>query len=82
MATTLSPLASRLLIGSWLSQWLLAGVIALMAPISVRPLVIEKRFCSECQRNAMLDPYRALMLRARLGIERFRSVTLYSVFGQ
>jgi hypothetical protein len=82
MATTLSPLASRLLIGSWLSQWLLAGVIALVAPIPVRPLVIEKRFCSESQRNAMLDRYRMLMLRDRLGIERFRPVILYSVFGK
>lgn len=82
MATTLSPLASRLLIGSWLSQWLLAGVIALVAPIPVRPLVIEKRFCSENQRNAMLDRYRALVLRDRLGIERFRPVILYSVFGK
>jgi hypothetical protein len=81
MATTLSPLASRLLIGGWLSQLLLAGVIALMAPIPVRPLVIERRFCSECQRNAMLDRYRALVLRDRLGIERFRPVILYSVFG-
>jgi hypothetical protein len=82
MATTLSPLASRLLIGSWLSQWLLAGVIALVAPIPVRPLVIEKRFCSESQRNAMLDRYRTLVLRDRLGIERFRPVILYSVFGK
>ena len=82
MATTLSPLASRLLIGSWLSQWLLAGVIALVAPIPVRPLVIEKRFCSESQRNAMLDRYRQLVLRDRLGMERFRPVILYSVFGK
>ena len=82
MATTLSPLASRLLIGSWLSQWLLAGVIALVAPIPVRPLVIEKRFCSESQRNAMLDRYRTLVLHDRLGIERFRPVILYSVFGK
>ena len=82
MATTLSPLASRLLIGGWLSQLLLAGVIALVAPIPVRPLVIEKRFCSESQRNAMLDRYRALVLRDRLGIERFRPVILYSVFGK
>jgi len=82
MATTLSPLASRLLIGSWLSQWLLAGVIALVAPIPVRPLVIEKRFCSESQRNAMLARYQTLVLRDRLGIERFRPVILYSVFGK
>lgn len=82
MATNLSALTSRLLIGSWLSQLLLAGVIALVAPIPVRPLVIEKRFCSESQQNAMLDRYRALVLRDRLGIERFRPVILYSVFGQ
>jgi hypothetical protein len=82
MATSLSPLASRLLIGSWLSQLLLAGLIALVAPIPVRPLVIERRFCSESQRNAMLARYRMLMLRDRLGIERFRPVILYSVFGK
>ena len=82
MATSLSPLASRLLIGSWLSQLLLAGLIALVAPIPVRPLVIERRFCSESQRNAMLDRYRILVLRDRLGIERFRPVILYSVFGK
>jgi hypothetical protein len=82
MATTLSPLASRLLIGGWLSQLLLAGVIALVAPIPVRPLVIERRFCSESQQSAMLDRYRALVLRDRLGIERFRPVILYSVFGK
>ena len=82
MATNLSALASRLLIGSWLSQLLLAGLIALVAPIPVRPLVIEKRFCSESQRNAMLAHYRMLVLRDRLGIERFRPVILYSVFGK
>ncbi len=82
MATNLSALASRLLIGSWLSQLLLAGVIALVAPIPVRPLVIEKRFCSESQQKAMVDRYGALVLRDRLGIEQFRPVVLYSVFGQ
>jgi hypothetical protein len=82
MATTLSPLASRLLIGGWLSQLLLAGVIALVAPIPVRPLVIERRLCSESQQSVMLDRYRALVLRDRLGIERFRPVILYSVFGK
>jgi hypothetical protein len=82
MAPSLSPLASRLLIGSWLSQLLLAGLIALVAPIQVRPLVIERRFCSESQRNAMLARYQTLVLRDRLGIERFRPVILYSVFGK
>ena len=82
MATSLSPLASRLLIGSWLSQLLLAGLIALVAPIPVRPLVIERRFCSESQRNAMLARYQTLVLRDRLRIERFRPVILYSVFGK
>ena len=82
MATSLSPLASRLLIGSWLSQLLLAGLIALVAPIPVRPLVIERRFCSESQRNAMLARYQTLVLRDRLGIERFRPVIFYSVFGK
>jgi hypothetical protein len=82
MAPSLSPLASRLLIGSWLSQLLLAGLIALVAPIPVRPLVIEKRFCSESQQSAMLARYRTLVLRDRLGIERFRPVILYSVFGK
>jgi hypothetical protein len=82
MATTLSPLASRLLIGSWLTQLLLAGLITLVAPIPVRPLVIERRFCSESQQSAMLARYRMLVLRDRLGIERFRPVILYSVFGK
>ena len=82
MATNLSALASRLLIGSWLSQLLLAGLIALVAPIPVRPLVIERRFCSESQRNAMLARYQTLVLRDRLGIERFRPVIFYSVFGK
>ena len=82
MAPSLSPLASRLLLGSWLSQLLLAGLIALVAPIPVRPLVIERRFCSESQRNAMLARYQTLVLRDRLGIERFRPVIFYSVFGK
>jgi hypothetical protein len=82
MATSLAPLASRLLIGGWLSQLLLAGGIALVAPIPVRPLVIERRFCSESQQEALLAHYRQLVLRDRLGIERFRPVILYSVFGK
>ena len=82
MATSLAPLASRLLIGGWLSQLLLAGGIALVAPIPVRPLVIERRFCSERQQEALLAHYRQLVLRDRLGIERFRPVILYSVFGK
>ena len=82
MTTGLSALASRLLIGGWLSQLLLAGLITLVAPIPVRPLVIERRFCSESQQSAMLARYRMLVLRDRLGIERFRPVILYSVFGK
>ena len=82
MATSLAPLASRLLIGGWLSQLLLAGGIALVAPIPVRPLVIERRFCSESQQEALLAHYRQLALRDRLGIEHFRPVILYSVFGK
>ena len=82
MATSLAPLASRLLIGGWLSQLLLAGGIALVAPIPVRPLVIERRFCSESQQEALLAHYRQLVLRDRLGIDRFRPVILYSVFGK
>jgi len=82
MATTLAPLASRLLIGGWLGQWLLTGGIALVAPIPVRPLVIERRYCNESQQNALLARYRALVWRDRLGIERFRTVILYSVFGR
>ena len=82
MATSLSPLASRLLIGGWLGQLLLAGGIALVAPIPVRPLVIERRFCSESQQEALLHRYRQLALRDRLGIERFQPVILYSVFGK
>jgi hypothetical protein len=82
MTTGLSALASRLLIGGWLSQLLLAGVIALVAPIPVRPLVIERRYCSESQQNALLARYQALVWRDRLGIERFRPVILYSVFGR
>jgi hypothetical protein len=81
MATTLSPLASRLLIGSWFSQLLLAIVITMVAPIPVRPLVIERRFCSESQQSAMLASYRALVMRDRFGIERFRPVVFYSVYG-
>jgi hypothetical protein len=81
MATTLSPLASRLLIGSWVGQFLLALVIAMLAPIPVRPLVIERRFCSEKQQRATLDSYRALVIRDRLGIEQFRPVVFYSVYG-
>jgi hypothetical protein len=72
MATTLSPLATRLLLGGWLCQLLLSAVIALVAPIPVRPLVMERRVCSDSQLNAMVDRYRALVLRDRLGIERFR----------
>ncbi|MFN7899525.1 MAG: hypothetical protein ACK5N0_07650 [Synechococcaceae cyanobacterium] len=82
MAPTLSPLASRLLLGGWFSQLLLAGMIAVVAPIPERPLVIERRFCSDSQQKAMLERYRALVLRDRLGIERFRPVIIYSVFGQ
>jgi hypothetical protein len=82
MTTGLSALASRLLIGGWLSQLLLAGVIALVAPIPVRPLVIERRYCSESQQNALLARYQALVWRDRLGIERFRPMILYSVFGR
>jgi hypothetical protein len=82
MAPTLSPLASRLLLAGWFSQLLLAGVITLVAPIPVRPLVIERRFCSDSQQRAMLERYRALELHDRLGIERFRPVIIYSVFGK
>jgi hypothetical protein len=52
------------------------------APIPVRPLVIERHYCSESQQNALLARDRTLVWRDRLGIERFRPVILYSVFGR
>lgn len=82
MAPALSPPSIRLLLSCWLSQLLLAAVMGLLAPIPVRPLLIERRFCSEQQWAGMLQRYQLLVWRDRLGIERLQPVIQYSVFGE
>ncbi|MFN6134110.1 MAG: hypothetical protein ACK46L_14610 [Synechococcaceae cyanobacterium] len=82
MAQLLSLQSTRLLLSCWVSQLLLAAVVGLVAPIPVRPLLIERRHCSEQQAAAMLQRYEQLVWRNRLGMERFRPVVQYSVFGE
>ncbi|MFM9105017.1 MAG: hypothetical protein ACKOPS_28350, partial [Cyanobium sp.] len=82
MAQLLSLQSTRLLLSCWVSQLLLAVVVGLVTPIPVRPLLIEKRYCSEQQAAAMLRRYEQLVWRDRLGMERFRPVVHYSVFGE
>lgn len=82
MAQALSPQSTRLLLSCWLSQLLLAAVVGLLAPIPARPLLIERRHCSDQQSIAMLRRYEVLVWRDRLGIERFRPVIQFSVFGE
>lgn len=82
MARLLSPQLTRLLLCCWVSQLGLAAVVGLVAPIPVRPLLIERRYCSEQQATEMLRRYEQLAWRDRLGMERFRPVVQYSVFGE
>jgi len=82
MAQLLSHQSTRLLLSCWVSQLLLAVVVGLVAPIPVRPLLIERRHCSEQQAAAMLRRYELLGWRDRLGMERLRPVVQYSVFGE
>jgi hypothetical protein len=82
MAELLSLQSTRLLLSGWASQLLLAAVLGLVAPIPVRPLLIERRHCGEQQTAAMLRQYERLVWRHRLGMERFRPVVQYSVLGE
>ncbi|MEB3360647.1 MAG: hypothetical protein VKI42_00810 [Synechococcaceae cyanobacterium] len=82
MAERHSLQSTRLLLSCWASQLLLAAVVGLVAPIPVRPLLIERRHCSEQQTAAMLHHYERLVWRDRLGMERFRPVVQYSVLGE
>ena len=82
MAELFTLQSTRLLLSGWAIQLLLAAVVGLVAPIPVRPLLIERRHCSEPQTAAMLRRYERLVWRERLGMERFRPVVQYSVLGE
>lgn len=82
MDLVLSPLSGRLLLWGWCSQLLLAAVVALVAPIPQRPLLIERRYCSQQEWSAMLQRYQDLVRRDRLGIEHFRPVIQYGVLAE
>lgn len=78
----LRRLTLQTLAGCWLTQGLLAALIAWGLPIPVRPLVVDRGACTPRQWDKLLGRYSQLHLQDQLGVRRFRPVIQTSVFGE
>jgi hypothetical protein len=82
LAADLRRLSLQTLAVCWLTQGLLAALIAQGLPIPVRPLVVDRGACTPGQWRELLRRYGHLHVQDRLGLRRFRPVIQTSVFGE
>jgi hypothetical protein len=65
----------------WLGQLVLGVVLAQLAPVPERPLLIDRHRCDPAGWQALVGRYRALYRQHALQQQRFRPVLESSVFG-
>jgi len=80
-AAALSPFPLKLLGACWIGQLALATLLSQLAPIPVRPLLVDRSFCNEEQRNHLVDRYHELLIKDQLGQQRLSPVIEVNVFG-
>jgi hypothetical protein len=77
----LSPFSMAVLGACWITQLGLASLLSQLAPIPVRPLLVDRSFCSEQQRQHLVDRYRQLLLKDQLSQQRLSPVIEANVLG-
>jgi len=77
----LSPFSMAVLGACWITQLGLASLLSQLAPIPVRPLVVDRSFCSEQQQQHLVDRYRQLLLKDRLSQQHLSPVVEANVLG-
>jgi hypothetical protein len=65
----------------WFTQLGLASLLSQLAPVPVRPLLVDRSVCSEQQGQQLVDRYHALLIRDQLSQERLSPVIEVNVFG-
>jgi len=79
-AAALSPFPLTLLGACWIGQLALATLLSQLAPIPVRPLLVDRSFCNEEQRNHLVDRYHELLIKDQLGQQRLSPVIEVNVW--
>ena len=77
----LSPFSLAVLGACWVSQLGLASLLSQLAPIPVRPLLVDRSFCSEQRRHQLVDRYRQLLIKDQLSQQRLSPVIEANVLG-
>jgi hypothetical protein len=77
----LSPFSLAVLGACWISQLGLASLLSQLAPIPLRPLLVDRSFCSEQQQQHLVDRYRQLWIKDQLSQQRLSPVIEANVLG-
>jgi hypothetical protein len=80
-AARLSPFSIKLLGACWITQLGLASLLSQLAPIPVRPLLVDRSFCSEQQGQYLVKRYHDLLISHQLAQQRLSPVIEVNVFG-
>ena len=65
----------------WFTQLGLAALLSQLAPIPVRPLLVDRSFCSEQQGQQLLERYQDVLISHQLSQQRLSPVMEVNVFG-
>ena len=65
----------------WITQLALASLLSQLAPIPLRPLLVDRSFCSEQQWQHLVDRYRQLLIKDQLSQQRLSPVIEAEVLG-
>ena len=77
----LSPFSMAVLGACWITQLGLAALLSQLAPIPVRPLLVDRSFCSEQQGQQLLERYQNVLISHQLSQQRLSPVMEVNVFG-
>ncbi len=77
----LSPFSMAVLGACWITQLGLAALLSQLAPIPVRPLLVDRSFCSEQQGQQLLERYHDVLISHQLSQQRLSPVMEVNVFG-
>ena len=80
-AAPLSPFTMKVLGACWITQLGLAALLSQLAPIPVRPLLVDRSFCSQQQGQNLAKRYRDLLISHQLSQQRLSPVIEVNVFG-
>ena len=77
----LSPFSMAVLGACWITQLGLAALLSQLAPVPVRPLLVDRSFCSELQEEHLVERYQDVLISHQLSQQRLSPVIEVNVFG-